>query len=935
MKKTIIASFIIFFSLSASAVTRYVRPTASGTGSGNSWANASSNIQTMINASSSGDQVWVASGTYFPSSYPSGCTNCSSIRDYTFFLKNGVKLYGGFVGTETNISQRNIRTNPSILSGGTSSPNSYHVVLALDVNSLTEINGFTIRDGLANSNTSLAITTSAGARTILKNQGGGMFCQNSNAGIVDCTFLNNFSSDYGGGVELDNSDPLVLRCIFSGNISDYGGGIDINNSDLQIINCLYHGNRADYGGGIGIRNSISKIIHSTLTGNSASINAGGIYTNFSTTTIQNTIVWANNFIGTGTGVSEIGYSSGQPTVEYSIVQNGYNPCLNCLNTLGNIDPQFVNRPDPNGADNIWGTTDDGLALSLCSPALENGGGTIVNTNADFTGTSRAFDIPFKTNANYGPGSGQSFTDIGAFEKQESTAPRLYVNIQLTTGLNDGSSWANAFRGATPLQSALTAAAASCEGNEIWVAKGTYIPSAVPTGCTGCTENRDKTFFIKDGISIFGGFAGTETTLNQRIVNTNETVLDGELGTLSNLDDNAFHVVLSISPTKVTLDRLTIKNGGTQNEEGFIIINSTNYDRNKGGGIQNRHAPLTLNTCKIDFNRASNGGGLYHQNNILTLQSCDFTGNTVINAGGAIFMSSVPISSKIENSQFHSNLSNLGGAIYQAQSSADFTNCTFKSNRGEQSGGACNNFENTITSYINCTFFQNYGLFGAALSTTINTEVGLFNCTFFNNTATTDFGVSCFSSNLIIFNSIFWREGISSALPVVHQTGTPNITINRSIIEGGFSPCISCPNSNGNINPQFVSTINLSGPDNKFQTADDGLALKNISPAINAGISSSFGQDYLNNTRIGAFDIGAFEYMSSGSCPQNRYMTDIPIETGSFLAERNIQSTGTAGSSNLVQMRAGNSVLLLPGFQTQNNTIFIASIGGCPPILLKE
>ncbi len=931
MKKTIFTSFIIIFSLSASAVTRYVKPTASGTGSGNSWANASANIQTMINASASGDQVWVAAGTYFPSSYPTGCTNCSSIRDYTFFLKNGVKLYGGFAGNETSIDQRNIRTNTSILNGGTSSPNSYHVVMALDVNSLTEINGFTIRDGLANSSTSLSITTSAGARTVLKNQGGGMVCQNSNAGIVDCTFLNNFSSDYGGGVELDNSDPLVLRCIFSGNISDHGGGIDINNSDLQITNCLFQGNRADYGGGVGTRNSISKIIHCTLTSNSASVNAGGIYTNFSTTTIQNTIVWRNNFIGTGTGIAEIGYSSGIPTVEYSIVQNGFNPCLNCLNTVGNIDPLFVNRSDPDGTDNIWGTTDDGLALSLCSPALENGGGTIVNPNADFTGTSRAFDIPFKTNPNYGPSTTQSFTDIGAFEKQASTAPRLFVNIQLNTGLNDGSSWSNAFRGATPLQSALTAAAASCEGTEIWVARGTYHPSAVPTGCTGCTENKDKTFFIKDGIIIFGGFAGTETTLNQRIINTNETVLDGELGTPSNLEDNAYHVVLSVSPTKVTLDRLTIINGGTQNEEGFIIINSTNYDRNKGGGIQNNHAPLILRTCKIDFNRASNGGGLYHRNDRLTIQSCEFKGNTVINNGGAIFMSNVPISSKIENSQFHSNLSTLGGAIYQAQSAADFANCTFKSNRGDQAGGACYNFENSNTSYYNCTFMQNYGIFGAAMSSTINTEVAIVSCTFFNNTATTDFGLSCFSSNILINNSIFWR-GVTSSVPFVHQTGTTTIAVNHSIIEGGFLPCTNCPNSNGNVNPQFVSTTNLSGPDNKFQTADDGLALKNTSPAINAGPSPFEGPDYLNNNRVGAFDIGAFEYMPSGTCPQNRYMTDAPIESGSFLAERAIESNGTIGTSGLVQMRAGNSVLLLPGFQTQNNTIFIANIGGCPVIV---
>ena len=63
-----------------SQTIRYVKPTVSGSGDGSSWANASNNLQSMINNSASNDQVWVAAGTYKPNAYPSNCTNCNTNR---------------------------------------------------------------------------------------------------------------------------------------------------------------------------------------------------------------------------------------------------------------------------------------------------------------------------------------------------------------------------------------------------------------------------------------------------------------------------------------------------------------------------------------------------------------------------------------------------------------------------------------------------------------------------------------------------------------------------------------------------------------------------------------------------------------------------------------------------------------------------------------
>ena len=65
------------------ATIRYVRPLASG--SGGSWANASGDLQHVINSSFPGDEVWVVVGTY-----------SRMYGGWSFSMKEGIKIYGGF-----------------------------------------------------------------------------------------------------------------------------------------------------------------------------------------------------------------------------------------------------------------------------------------------------------------------------------------------------------------------------------------------------------------------------------------------------------------------------------------------------------------------------------------------------------------------------------------------------------------------------------------------------------------------------------------------------------------------------------------------------------------------------------------------------------------------------------------------------------------------
>jgi hypothetical protein len=95
--------FVILNSPCFAQTIRYVKPT--GSGIGNSWANASNDLQLMINQSSAGDEIWVAAGTYIRIRRMDNLGVISyGNRQNAFVAKSGVKIYGGFVGTETAIS---------------------------------------------------------------------------------------------------------------------------------------------------------------------------------------------------------------------------------------------------------------------------------------------------------------------------------------------------------------------------------------------------------------------------------------------------------------------------------------------------------------------------------------------------------------------------------------------------------------------------------------------------------------------------------------------------------------------------------------------------------------------------------------------------------------------------------------------------------------
>ncbi|NJK81317.1 MAG: hypothetical protein HC914_16090, partial [Chloroflexaceae bacterium] len=171
----------------------------------------------------------------------------------------------------------------------------------------------------------------------------------------------------------------------------------------------------------------------------------------------------------------------------------------------------------------------------------------------------------------------------------------YVDKDRPDDSGDGLTWATAKRN---LQTALALASA---GAEIWVADGTYYPDE-GTGQTN--DNRASTFALKDGVAIYGGFAGTETLLSERDVAANVATLSGDIdGIPADNTDNAYHVVTSNgNATTALLDGFTITGGNA---------NGSN-PQDRGGGIyaftssQAQFANLTISS-----NTATFGGGVYN------------------------------------------------------------------------------------------------------------------------------------------------------------------------------------------------------------------------------------------------------------------------------------------------------------------------------------
>ena len=291
-------------------------------GDGSSWASPYEYLQDALDNVQSGDEIWVAEGTYYPDEdMDSGHSN--NERTETFQLVEGVAVYGGFDpdGGADEWSERDPSANVTILSGdiddnnGTlDSGNCYNVVVGADD---AVLDGFTITMGYADH-----------ATTAQYQAGGGMYNENISPNVTNCIFMDN-AAYFGAGMSNNSSSPEVAGCDFIDNLAVYwGGGMEnYTSSSPTVTNCLFVGNSmtdsSNGGGAIYCYSNSNAIFENcTITSNSANTAySGGLYSDSSSPIITNTIFW-NNTDGYN-GYDLTAATSGNIAINYSDVILSY------------------------------------------------------------------------------------------------------------------------------------------------------------------------------------------------------------------------------------------------------------------------------------------------------------------------------------------------------------------------------------------------------------------------------------------------------------------------------------------------------------------------------------------------------------------------------------------------------------------------------------
>ncbi|GAA4824216.1 hypothetical protein GCM10011365_04160 [Marinicella pacifica] len=754
-------TFLFFIGSTQAQVCR-VSVNGNTSASGATWQQTK-NLQSALNNPAQCPEIWVKSGTYYPTA--------SGNRNASFRVQAGVKVFGGFYGTEVSRTQRDYLYNKAVLSGnigasGDATDNSRHVVYldgtsGAPIQNSTEIDGFIIRDGYAdNGNGGGMVCESDGTGTacspILRNlefinnvavYGGALYNQGFNNGdtrpiIENTVFRNNKTlpgnlwgeggaiyNDANGGVsgpvfgnvEFTNNQaavkggamsslannggrtqPVVFKGTFSGNSAKLGGAIandnfNLSTSSLSLYNSTFANNNSqEHGGALYVMRTTTELNNVTLASNGAALAGGGIYMGYGSTTLRNSILWGNS----APSGAQLFNESGQITATDNVIQNdcagfgssGSGGSQSCHNIYTG-DPQLGSLQMNRGFTQT-------MLPGIGSSAIDNG------DNATCRPTDQRGIVR--------PQNGQC--DIGSVEVLNVC--RVTMN---GTPTGNGSDWGGH---AMDPQTALSSP--TC--HQVWIKSGTYYPTS--------GSDRSVSFQVQPGVTVMGGFAGTENNPSERDIQNNPVYLSGNIGNPNDDSDNSYHVLFldgtqgtKILPNTVIAD-LEVRHG-------YGSLGSFDFPNNSGAGLFcdgsgansacnpylsnirffNNQAPSgsggamfnhadnngqsspQLVNIKFESNSAFNGGAMYNHGNqggdsSPVVVNGDFLSNSAANSGGAVYNNAYAGTSRSQFifGQFKQNTADYGGAVYNSGqaggiNTANFKQLTFTSNQASFDGGA--------------------------------------------------------------------------------------------------------------------------------------------------------------------------------------------------------------------------------------------------------
>lgn len=763
--------------LSAQGKTYHVKADSEITTSGSdglSWDNAIT-LTNALSKAKAGDEIWVKG-------YEDITGHIYKAPKGGFVLPSGVAMYGGFAGDETikndlptgrhkyqmkyqtalvgDINTNDKASQQLIIypENTTRNDNATHVLTLQmgvtqdntnDGNKPTIVSGFLIAAGNA-----------SGANTSANGRGGGIYVVNTsndnNAGsryfrISQCNFANNYGMR-GGAIYVDNSctnqQSAISYCSIFNNVAgkrgsseNEGGGMWIDGT-ATVYNCNINNNT---NGGIRL-SSTSKIVNCSVIANTVSaadLTTDGASNSIDGGAVYNSVLWHSTALSKQDSRPAF-YSCAFPEVE--VTNTGTNTDTNGNVWISNENhgiepaPWFKQSAVTQGYDfsfssnlkQLYSTafTFEETSALLNKGKLEYYKNLVVDANLETAST----DIMGRTRYQ----NQDNTIDIGAYEYARMKAGRIrYVKPQ-KEGTGNGSSWENA---TDDIQWAINdlAEKAPDEKGEVWVAAGTY---EVKDRIIANDASAPVSLLMKNGISVYGSFKGTEKRRSERIEESKnlkpwgwkqESIIRGAGFTGSddakwNNNDEAWNIQTSNSYHVVWFAPLPGGNAFTDEVylEGFTIEGGKFHDTNKaeyapgcGAGVYINDPSARMRYCTVRFCNPGmkesgtikpRGGGIYCKNgqtegNLVYDCSAYQGGGIYIDEAGFITRSMVTNCSAYQGAGVYLNgdANNSEKAYYQILATSVISNNTSTRNGAVYLDGHGLVINNTITNnYTNNT-----------------------------------------------------------------------------------------------------------------------------------------------------------------------------------------------------------------------------------------
>lgn len=760
--------------LSAQGKTYHVKADSEITTSssdGLSWENAIT-LTEALNLAKAGDEIWVKG-------YEDITGRIYKAPKGGFVLPSGVAMYGGFAGKETikndlptGRHKYQMKYQTALVGDiGTNDKASQQLIIYPENTTRTDnaTHVLTLQMGVTQDNTNdgnkptivsgflIAAGNASGENTSANGRGGGIYVVNNSNDvnaqsrffrISQCNFANNYGMR-GGAIYVDNSctkqQSAISYCSFFNNVAgkrgtseNEGGGMWIDGT-ATIYNCNINNNT---NGGIRLSNT-SKIVNCSVIANTVSaadLTTDGASNSNGGGAVYNTVLWHSTALSKQDSRPAF-YSCAFPEVEVtdSKVNTDANGNVRISNENHGIEPApwFKQSAVTQGYDfsfssnlkQLYSTafTFEETSALLNKGKLEYYKNLVVDANLETASTDIMGRTRYQT----------STIDIGAYEYARMKAGRIRYVKQGGTG--DGTSWKEAMG---DIQKAINDLAEKAttpgEKGEVWVAAGTYVVKDRITDDTSSPVS----LLMKNGISVYGAFKGTEKRRSERIEESKdlkpwgwkqESIIRGaefkgsDDANWSN-NDEAWNIQNSGSYHVVWFAPLPGGNAFTDEVylEGFTIEGGKFHDTNKaeyapdcGAGVYINDPSARMRYCTVRFCNPGmkesgsikpRGGGIYCKNgqtegNLVYNCSAYQGGGIYIDEAGFITRSMVTNCSAYQGAgvYLNGNANNSEKAYYQILATSVISNNTSTRNGAVYLDGHGLVINNTIVNnYTNNT-----------------------------------------------------------------------------------------------------------------------------------------------------------------------------------------------------------------------------------------